>query len=151
MKIFAQKLLVGRTFLANQTVTVEDGQITAIGGGGPADFSVWALTPGLVDLHCHGGQGFDPELNERPLPEFLTILLCHGVTDVLLTLGAEPLPTMRRALAVVQNAICRTLMTCCSSAPRSAAIRWKGIARNARPTSGWARALRRTRSIWTSR
>ena len=99
MKIFAQKLLVGRTFLANQTVTVEDGQITAIGGGGPADFSVWALTPGLVDLHCHGGQGFDPELNERPLPEFLTILLCHGVTDVLLTLGAEPLPTMRRALA----------------------------------------------------
>lgn len=73
MKIFAQKLLVGRTFLANQTVTVEDGQITAIGGGGPADFSVWALTPGLVDLHCHGGQGFDPELNERPLPEFLTI------------------------------------------------------------------------------
>ena len=81
MKIFAQKLLVGRTFLANQTVTVEDGQITAIGGGGPADFSVWALTPGLVDLHCHGGQGFDPELNERPLPEFLTNLLCHGVTD----------------------------------------------------------------------
>ena len=58
MKIFAQKLLVGRTFLANQTVTVEDGQITAIGGGGPADFSVWALTPGLVDLHSHGGQGF---------------------------------------------------------------------------------------------
>lgn len=105
MKIFAQKLLVGRTFLANQTVTVEDGQITAIGGGGPADFSVWALTPGLVDLHCHGGQGFDPELNERPLPEFLTILLCHGVTDVLLTLGAEPLPTMRRALAVVQTAM----------------------------------------------
>ena len=89
MKIFAQKLLVGRTFLANQTVTVEDGQITAIGGGGPADFSVWALTPGLVDLHCHGGQGFDPELNERPLPEFLTILLCHGVTDVLLTLAPE--------------------------------------------------------------
>ena len=105
MKIFAQKLLVGRTFLANQTVTVEDGQITAIDGGGPADFSVWALTPGLVDLHCHGGQGFDPELNERPLPEFLTILLCHGVTDVLLTLGAEPLPTMRRALAVVQTAM----------------------------------------------
>ena len=105
MKIFAQKLLVGRTFLANQTVTVEDGQITAIGGGGPADFYVWALTPGLVDLHCHGGQGFDPELNERPLPEFLTILLCHGVTDVLLTLGAEPLPTMRRALAVVQTAM----------------------------------------------
>lgn len=68
-------------------------------------FSVWALTPGLVDLHCHGGQGFDPELNERPLPEFLTILLCHGVTDVLLTLGAEPLPTMRRALAVVQTAM----------------------------------------------
>ena len=105
MKIFFFFFLVGRTFLANQTVTVEDGQITAIGGGGPADFSVWALTPGLVDLHCHGGQGFDPELNERPLPEFLTILLCHGVTDVLLTLGAEPLPTMRRALAVVQTAM----------------------------------------------
>ena len=104
MKIFAQKLLVGRTFLANQTVTVEDGQITAIGGGGPADFSVWALTPGLVDLHCHGGQGFDPELNERPLPEFLTILLCHGVTDVLLTLGAEPLPTMR--INAVAEAYC---------------------------------------------
>ena len=65
-----QNVLVGRTFLANQTVTVEDGQITAIGGGGPADFSVWALTPGLVDLHCHGGQGFDPELNVRPTRSF---------------------------------------------------------------------------------
>ena len=32
---------------------------------------------------------FDPELNERPLPEFLTILLCRGKTDVLLTLGAQ--------------------------------------------------------------
>ena len=65
------------------------------------DASGLIVTPGLVDLHCHGGQGFDPELNERPLPEFLTILLCHGVTDVLLTLGAEPLPTMRRAAALV--------------------------------------------------
>lgn len=105
MKIFAEKLLVGRTFLTHKTVTVENGRITAIDGSGPADFETAVLTPGLVDLHCHGGQGFDPEQNIQPLPDFLNTMLHHGVTDVLLTLGAEPVPVMRRALAVVQNAV----------------------------------------------
>ena len=41
-------------------------------------------------------------------------------------------------------------MTCCSLAPRSAAIRWKATARNARPMSGSAPALPRSRSIWRS-
>lgn len=107
MKIFAEKLLVGRTFLTHKTVTVENGRITAIAGGGPADFAVSVLTPGLVDLHCHGGQGFDPEQDAQPLPDFLAAMLRCGVTEVLLTLGAEPLPTMRRALGVVQDAMQR--------------------------------------------
>lgn len=105
MKIFTKRLLTGRTFLTDKTVTVENGRITAITGGGPADFAVDVLTPGLVDLHCHGGQGFDPEQVAHPLPDFLAAMLRCGVTEVLLTLGAESLPVMRRALGVVKDAM----------------------------------------------
>lgn len=105
MKIFTKRLLTGRTFLTDKTVTVENGRITAIAGGGPADFAVDILTPGLVDLHCHGGQGFDPEQVAHPLPDFLAAMLRCGVTEVLLTLGAESLPVMRRALGVVKDAM----------------------------------------------
>lgn len=105
MKIFTKRLLTGRTFLTDKIVTVENGRITAITGGGPADFAVDVLTPGLVDLHCHGGQGFDPEQVAHPLPDFLAAMLRCGVTEVLLTLGAESLPVMRRALGVVKDAM----------------------------------------------
>lgn len=105
MKIFTKRLLTGRTFLTDKTVTVENGRITATTGGGPADFAVDVLTPGLVDLHCHGGQGFDPEQVAHPLPDFLAAMLRCGVTEVLLTLGAESLPVMRRALGVVKDAM----------------------------------------------
>ena len=104
MKIFTKKLLSGRTFLTDKTVTVENGRITAITGGGPADFAVDVLTPGLVDLHCHGGQGFDPS-RSCTTSRFLAAMLRCGVTEVLLTLGAELLPVMRRALGVVKDAM----------------------------------------------
>ena len=58
-----------------------------------------------MSLHCHGGQGFDPEQVAHPLPDFLAAMLRCGVTEVLLTLGAESLPVMRRALGVVKDAM----------------------------------------------
>ena len=71
MKIFTKRLLTGRTFLTDKTVTVENGRITAITGGGPADFAVDVLTPGLVDLIATAGRALIPSRSRTHFPIFL--------------------------------------------------------------------------------
>jgi hypothetical protein len=55
--------------------------------------------------------------------------------------AAPPQPASMTSAAAAPSGTCRISMTCCSSAPPSAATRWKATARNARPTSGLAPAF----------
>ena len=99
MKIHAQKALVEGCWLHDCVVTAEDGVIVSVESGSKGDISVPVLTPGLFDKHHHGGVGFDATSPDRALCEvWLKMLLSHGVTNILYTLGAGPVEKTRKAV-----------------------------------------------------
>jgi len=103
-------------------VFIEDGVISQIGAGGSerAGFTVidgagrYAI-PGFVDIHCHGGAGFDltvgeydpgkrafdasPEVYARCLPELMRRLAADGTTRAMLATIAHTEERVRSALS----------------------------------------------------
>src|SRR5438034_7826364 len=79
--------------LENPVVLIEDGVIAAIGAKGevriPAsarrmDFPDAILAPGFIDIHIHGGAGFDVMQagdDAAALPAIESLLARHGVTS----------------------------------------------------------------------
>lgn len=89
MKIYAKKALLEQGMQENVVVTAENGVITAVEEGTAGDIACDLLTPGLFDVHTHGGQGYyvtdlRPEMQQK----YLDDLLRHGITDVLLGTGS---------------------------------------------------------------
>lgn len=100
MKIHAQRALVSHQWMDNCVVEVEDGVIRAVTTGTQGDYSVPILTPGLFDKHHHGGIGFDATAPDPALcGQWLQMLLSHGVTNILYTLGTGPIEKTRKAVA----------------------------------------------------
>lgn len=85
-------------------VYVENGKIIAIGDESlpheeKVDLGSLYLAPGLIDLHVHGAKGYD--FGSCSAEEAATAIhyhLSHGVTTILPTLAAAPLPQMAKAL-----------------------------------------------------
>lgn len=108
MRIYAHKLLTEAGFVSDQVVTIEDGMITAIEAGREASIQAEILTPGLIDVHCHGGEGFNAkDCTIEAIAPFLQKMLCSGVTHFLLTISTAKKATMRRALALTREAMTR--------------------------------------------
>jgi len=106
MTIYAEKLLSPDGWLYDQVVGIKDGVIASVRPGKTGDRRAEILAPGLLDLHCHGGLGFDPfTLSFEKLRVFLDGLLSHGVTDVLLTLFTNETIATRDALRFIQDAM----------------------------------------------
>ena len=108
MKIRARWLLERDQLAMDRLVTVENGRIAEVAPcrGDAGDCFFEYLTPGLMDLHCHGGEGFstlDGDLTT--IGPFLNRMLEAGVTDHLLTLSAAPADVMRRGLEIARQAM----------------------------------------------
>ncbi|MEY3346114.1 MAG: hypothetical protein RLZZ581_908, partial [Actinomycetota bacterium] len=89
MKFFAPQIITGSGVLKERTLQVENGVITAIEFGSAADAISLegVVTPGFVDIHCHGGGGFDSSVDVRA-GEFH---LKSGTTTMLAGFVSEPL------------------------------------------------------------
>ena len=109
MKLFAKKLLWGAQFAENRIVIVEDGKIAAIRPaalGEEADAYLPILAPGYLDVHNHGGEGYDTTLLSMDLLEkFLLRQRSAGVTDVLITLLTGSLEQMAEELSFLRSAM----------------------------------------------
>lgn len=108
MRIHAKRLLTPQGFLDNQAVDIEEGVIAAISPieGSDADLYADILTPGLIDLHVHGGEGFNARDFDLDIIEpFLTAMLADGVTDFLMTISTGFKDTMRHGLEVTRRAM----------------------------------------------
>ena len=109
MRIHARKLLTPQGFLPDQAVTIEDGVIAAVCPMQPdtaADLHADILTPGLIDLHVHGGEGFNArDFELDAIAPFLNAMLADGVTDFLMTISTGTRSTMRHGLEVTRQAM----------------------------------------------
>ena len=90
MKLFARRLLTPGGWRENQTVEIRSGWIERVEPGDGGGRTCEILTPGLVDIHCHGGEGYDYKKADRVFYErYLMRLTRSGVTDVLFTTGTQ--------------------------------------------------------------
>lgn len=91
----------------NFWMLADGDQIVSTGqGAGPdADERVnvggeW-LVPGFIDLHCHGGGGYSFEDGADAISVALATHRAHGTTRSVLSLVANPLPTLAQNLATI--------------------------------------------------
>lgn len=108
-KIWANKVLTPEGWAKNRLISVENGRISAIDSCDSCPdeaVSVPILTPGLFDIHNHGGEGFDlGSLDMDALAVFLEASRRAGVTDILLTLLTGSLENMAKQLVFIRSAM----------------------------------------------
>ncbi len=115
LALTARALLTPLERIEHPLVVIEDGRITSIAaqshaepppGAKHVDFGEHILAPGLVDIHVHGGAGYDvmqdDDSGRRRFEEFLAR---HGVTSYYPTTVTAPLDAILRALGRLAIAI----------------------------------------------
>ena len=94
----------------DQTLEIQDGKIKAIHPSGTNDQNKTAVfdangmivTPGLIDIHIHGGMGADAmDASQESLNRMSTFLSTHGITSFLATTMTAP----QKAIDAVFEAI----------------------------------------------
>lgn len=102
MRFFAPQIFTSTGHLKDATITVVDGVITEISHGKSADAIELSgsLIPGFVDIHCHGGGGFDNSVDTRGAEFHLK----HGTTTMLASFVSEPIDSILNKLAKLEFA-----------------------------------------------
>jgi N-acetylglucosamine-6-phosphate deacetylase len=101
-------------------ILIEDGTIVEVSSRAHrelptkhVDFGDTILAPGFIDIHVHGGAGFDVmHASDSELPHFERFLAKHGVTSYLATTVTAPedvtLQSLARLGRAVQNGHCES-------------------------------------------
>jgi len=97
MKFFASHLATSMRTYEGMTLTVENGVITQIESGQAAGAKQLSgvVTPGFVDIHCHGGGGYDLSVD----PKGAEFHLRHGSTTLLASFISEPVTLIREKIS----------------------------------------------------
>lgn len=88
---------------------VRGDTIAATGSSAPPpadteiDLGGRTITPGFVDLHCHGGGGATFDDGPEEIERALATHRAHGTTRSLISLVSNPVARMRESLAVVKG------------------------------------------------
>ncbi len=115
--LLARQLLTPLERVEDAALLIEEGTISAVGPRSgvtvPAnarvvDFGDSVLTPGLIDIHIHGGAGHDVmEGSDESLSAIEQMMARHGVTSYCPTTVTAPVEQTLRSLADLGKAIKR--------------------------------------------
>ena len=72
-------------------------------GADVVDAAGAVLTPGFIDLHGHGGGGYSFDDGAEAIGRALAVHRAHGTTRSVLSLVANPVPTLERSLAAIAD------------------------------------------------
>ena len=80
------------------------GQDLPCGSGAVLDLQGLYLAPGVVDIHTHGGYGYDfMDNTEEAFESILRFQADHGITSVVASTVTAPVETIRQTLAVARR------------------------------------------------
>ena len=90
-------------------VSVEDGRIAVVGEGAPPmpahDLGGGWLLPGFIDVHVHGGGGFDVTKSPADMRAAVEFHQRHGTTRTLVSLMAAPVDALCEQLGWVAELV----------------------------------------------
>ena len=103
-KIIApQGITCGYVYFEGNTITQVSAQELPFDR--EVDLTGLYVSPGFIDLHTHGGNGYDFRLSEEAVVEGSNFHLRHGTTTILPTISAAPLQVMREGVLGVEKAM----------------------------------------------
>src|SRR5258708_4692782 len=115
LALTADRLVAPTEVVEHPLVLVEDGRILEIArqtarsvpaGAQALDFRGGWIAPGYIDLHIHGGGGYDlMDEAQAALPALERLLVRHGVTSYYPTTVTAPMDQTLRALERLADAI----------------------------------------------
>jgi N-acetylglucosamine-6-phosphate deacetylase len=96
--------------IASGYVYFEDGVITAVtseelGFDSEYDFCGRYVSPGFIDIHTHGGGGFDFSFSAEDVIGAANFHFRHGTTSIMPTISAAPIEDMERAVEYTDAAM----------------------------------------------
>jgi N-acetylglucosamine-6-phosphate deacetylase len=98
----ADRIITPEQVHAPGWVAVDQGRVMEVGKGKPAwpvhDLGAVTLTPGFVDLHCHGGNGFSYSQGADAAREALGAHRRHGTTSMVASLATDTLESLATQL-----------------------------------------------------
>ena len=106
-RVFTGHIITPNEIIENGFVVIENGIITEIVRAGEqmsvsrsnVEYIDGYILPGLVDIHNHGGAGFDyMDVTEEAFDGISTYLASHGVTSALCTSVSAPVPALEKFL-----------------------------------------------------
>ncbi len=113
--LLARQLLTPLERIDNAALVMEDGVISALGprdtvslpaNARTIDFGDSVLTPGMIDIHIHGGAGHDVmEGSGESLAAIERLMVRHGVTSYCPTTVTAPMDETLKALAELAKAM----------------------------------------------
>ena len=103
-RIIAGKSIVsGYVYLDGETIKeVSDKELPF---DKEVDLTGYYVSPGFIDLHTHGGAGYDFIDGKESIIKGCNFHLSHGTTSICPTFSAAPFPTMRRAVEGLAEAM----------------------------------------------
>lgn len=106
------RLVTDGTIIENNDALAENGKILAIGQPGQLtgdqviDLQDNYLAPGFIDLHCHGGDGYEfIDATEEAFLNACAIHASHGTRVLYPTVSATDFDTMYRVLETAEKVI----------------------------------------------
>lgn len=109
MIIQSKNVYVSGVFTPAQ-IEIEDGKIVKVNPYGAkeadADYGDNRIIPGMIDVHCHGGLGFDTnDANEEGLVKWAKGLLDEGITGFCPTTVTQSVEILTNAVANVASVV----------------------------------------------
>jgi N-acetylglucosamine-6-phosphate deacetylase len=109
------RLIAEQATLEHAWLHVQDGHIADFGPGDPPDFGAplfdaqgRTLLPGFIDVHVHGGGGFEVmDATAESLDRLSLFFARHGVTSYLPTTWTAPHARILAALSAIRQAMSR--------------------------------------------
>lgn len=91
-------------------VYVKDGQILEVSNrelrcDKQYDFTDKYVAPGFIDIHTHGGAGYDFIKSEEDVVKGCNFHLLHGTTSICPTISAAPFSVMANAVEAIHHAM----------------------------------------------
>ena len=107
MLIAAEHIVGPEQILEPGWVQVTDGTITQVGAGScpfAPDLRAHWLVPGYIDIHLHGGGGYDLSASPEQLAEGLRFHRAHGTISALVSLVTAPISQLCEQLSMIADA-----------------------------------------------